>query len=460
MMKHLITHTALALVLLLVSCSNGDAGQEGGGDGGNTLACTPTEIDAAAAAGTYTLSVACTGGEWTAYASDDCAEWISVRVHGGLEAEGTVDVTLRANQTDGPRTGTVVLKSGADRLNVPVRQAAPLRLSADRLAAFSYGGDFTVEVTTDADWTVAASDESWLTAEKDDASTLTIHVAPNAALLSRTGTVTITAGAEEATVSLTQESAEDTEIRTPEGYTLVWSDEFNRGETLDPAHWTHEEKGPGWVNNELQTYVNGQANGRRVTELADGKLNIHCFKGTDGKIYSGRVYANVETGWLYGYFEARIQLPKGKGTWPAFWMMPVGNNFGTNPWPDCGEIDIMEEVGVDPNIVSSSIHCQAYNHTIGTQKTQKRTVSTAESEFHVYACEWTEHYLRFFVDGEELMTFENEGTGRGTWPFTYAFYPILNLAWGGSWGGYNGVDESALPVTMKVDYLRVFQKAE
>ena len=208
----------------------------------------------------------------------------------------------------------------------------------------------------------------------------------------------------------------------------------------------------------MQNYVNGSADGKRVTELVDGKLNINCFKGSNGSIYSGRVYAKVTEGWLYGYFEARILLPSGKGTWPAFWMMPANNNFATNPWPGCGEIDIMEEVGADPNIISSSIHTAAYNHTINTQKTAARNIGTAESEYHVYACEWTPNYLRFFVDGVELMNFPNEGAGRNVWPFTYHFYPILNLAWGGMWGGYQGVDESALPVTMKVDYVRVFQK--
>lgn len=93
-------------------------------------------------------------------------------------------------------------------------------------------------------------------------------------------------------------------------------------------------------------------------------------------------------------------------------MMPVNNNYSTNPWPGCGEIDIMEEVGVDANIVSSSIHCAAYNHTINTQKTASRNIGTAESEFHVYACEWTPDYLKFFVDGTELMTFKNEGSGK------------------------------------------------
>ena len=446
------------LLLMLVSCGSDNADEPvGGGEG--TLACRPTQIEAGAAGGTYTLDVSCTGGEWTAYASDNNAEWISVSVAGGTTAQGTVDVTVKANTTDDARQGTVVLKSGAERLTVPVMQEAPMAVSATAFYSYSAGDSFTLTVTTAGDWDIAA-EEDWIAVDKSGETTATITTQPNETLAMRRGTVTVTCGQERQTVGITQESAEDTEVRVPEGYTLMWSDEFNQGETLDADDWTHEVQGPGWVNNELQTYVDGQAGGRRVTELVDGKLNIHCFKGANGSIYSGRVYAHVNEGWLHGYFEARILLPKGKGTWPAFWMMPVNNDFGANPWPDCGEIDIMEEVGVDANIVSSSIHCKAYNHTIGTQKTQSRNIGTAESEFHVYACEWTEDYLRFFVDGEELMTFRNEGTGRDTWPFTYAFYPILNLAWGGDWGGYAGVDESALPVTMKVDYLRVFQKVE
>ena len=446
------------LLLMLVSCGSDNADEPAGGDEG-TLACRPTQIEAGAAGGTYTLDVSCTGGEWTAYASDNNAEWISVSVAGGTTAQGTVDVTVKANTTDDARQGTVVLKSGAERLTVPVMQEAPMAVSATAFYSYSAGDSFTLTVTTAGDWDIAA-EEDWIAVDKSGETTATITTQPNETLAMRRGTVTVTCGQERQTVGITQESAEDTEVRVPEGYTLMWSDEFNQGETLDADDWTHEVQGPGWVNNELQTYVDGQAGGRRVTELVDGKLNIHCFKGANGSIYSGRVYAHVNEGWLHGYFEARILLPKGKGTWPAFWMMPVNNDFGANPWPDCGEIDIMEEVGVDANIVSSSIHCKAYNHTIGTQKTQSRNIGTAESEFHVYACEWTEDHLRFFVDGEELMIFRNEGTGRDTWPFTYAFYPILNLAWGGDWGGYAGVDESALPVTMKVDYLRVFQKVE
>lgn len=442
------------LMLFVSSC--GDNDNEGPQQGTVTLACNPTSIEAEAVEIQYQLAVTCSSGEWTAFANDNCKEWITAQVTNASLDNGQVTVTVKANTTAEQRSGNVTIKSGQTRLTVPVTQKAPMSVSAQQLYSNSSGETFTLTVTATSEWSVQANNE-WLTAEKTDNNTVTIMTQPNDAQQSRTGSLSITSGREEITVSVYQESAEDRDIQTPEGYRLVWHDEFDEGTTLS-NEWTHEVQGPGWVNNELQTYVDGQADGKRVTELADGKLNIHCFKGSDGKIYSGRVYANLNTGWLHGYFEARIMLPQGKGTWPAFWMMPVNNDFGSNPWPNCGEIDIMEEVGADPNIVSSSIHCAAYNHTIGTQKTASRNIGTAESEYHVYACEWTEDYLRFYVDGEELMTFSNERTGKNVWPFTYAFYPILNLAWGGDWGGYKGVDESALPVTMKVDYLRVFQK--
>ena len=105
-------------------------------------------------------------------------------------------------------------------------------------------------------------------------------------------------------------------------YCVTYSlDEFNKGSELNSTDWRHEVQKAGWVNNELQNYANGSADGKRVTEIADNRLYINCFKGSNGKIYSGRVYAHETQGWLYGIFEARIKLPKGKGTWPAFWMM-------------------------------------------------------------------------------------------------------------------------------------------
>lgn len=239
------------------------------------------------------------------------------------------------------------------------------------------------------------------------------------------------------------------------GYTLVWNDEFDDTE-INSKKWTFQTAGAGWVNHELQNYVadGTTPQGNKTARIEDGVLKITALK-EDDKVYSARMYGNRNKGFLYGYVEARIKLPKGKGTWPAFWMMPV--NFTS--WPGDGEIDIMEEVGADPGKVSSSIHCTAYNHPNKTQKTHEMYVASAESDFHIYALEWTKDYIQTYVDGNPQLTFLNDGKGdKKTWPFNTAFYPILNLAWGGDWGGYKGVDDNALPTTMEVDYVRVFQK--
>ena len=267
-------------------------------------------------------------------------------------------------------------------------------------------------------------------------------------------------GAARKTISVHQAAAEKPGYDAPDGYQLVWNDEFESGSELNSNDWTHEVQKDHWVNNELQNYVNHKSpDGKLVTEVKNGTLRINCFK-ENGKVYSGRVYAKEREGWQHGYFEARIKLPKGKGTWPAFWMMPVNNDWGTNPWPMCGEIDIMEEVGTVPNEVSSSIHTQDYNHTKNTQKTHAMTIKNAEGEFHTYALLWTADEMTTYVDGTVQLNVKKSvlGSGHNQWPFHYPFYLILNLAWGGDWGGMNGVDENALPITMEVDYVRVFQK--
>ena len=316
-------------------------------------------------------------------------------------------------------------------------------------------GDQTVQVTATREWK-AYSESAWITISPNYSTnkeaTITVSAAENNTYEQRTGKVTVLAGAARTNIQVTQAAKEkpaiDPSITVPEGYELVWNDEFT-GSSLS-TDWTHEIQSAGWVNNELQNYINGDG----VTAVSDGALKITC-KQKDDKVYSGRIYAMRKTGWKYGYFEAKIKLPSGKGTWPAFWMMPV--NYTS--WPGDGEIDIMEEVGCVPNEVSSSIHCNAYNHMINTQKTHAMTITKAEGEYHVYALEWTENAIKTYVDGKEQLSFANDGkNNKDTWPFNANFYVILNLAWGGSWGGMNGVDASALPVTMDVDYVRVFQK--
>jgi len=339
-----------------------------------------------------------------------------------------------------------------------------ISVSPEAVNAPAEGGTYTVNVTTTGkEWGTAVGSNFFTVKAQNTAAqtgTLTITVPANPMAESRSGAVTVMSGSARKNIIVSQAAAEAPAYDVPEGYTLVWQDEFDNGSELNAADWTHEVQGDHWVNNELQNYVNHKTpKGNLVTEISDGSLRIHCFI-EDGKVYSGRVYAHVNEGWLYGYFEASIKLPKGKGTWPAFWMMPVGNDWSTNPWPKCGEIDIMEEVGVVPNEVSSSIHTQDYNHTKNTQKTHAMTISKAEGEFHKYALLWTADEIITYVDDKEQLRVSKAklGSGHDQWPFHYAFYPIFNLAWGGDWGGMNGVDDNALPITMEIDYIRVFQK--
>lgn len=356
--------------------------------------------------------------------------------------------------------------SGSDN-GGDVKTGAEITLSSKDFAFKAEGGQATLSLKAPREWDAVTSD-SWIKISKSNQlsteGTVTIDVENNASTSPREGKITILSGKTSAEVTVSQEgrvpAPADPTIKVPDGYELVWNDEF-AGDRLNSGDWTHEVQNSGWVNNELQNYVNGSFDGKPVTEVGNGTLKINCFKASNGKVYSGRIYAKVSTGWKYGIFEARIRLPKGKGTWPAFWMMPVNNDFAANPWPKCGEIDIMEEVGYHPEYTSSSIHCEAYNHTINTQKTAERLTAGSQEDFHVYRLEWTEDYIRTFVDDTMLLNFPNDGKKNvSTWPFTRAFYPILNLAWGGSWGGAQGVDEKCLPATMEVDYVRVFQKKQ
>lgn len=348
--------------------------------------------------------------------------------------------------------------------DLKVQDEIVITASPESVEVGSEGGEYTISVTTTGKEWGAYANGDFITFQILDGSSkagsMKVNIQANPYVEERTGSVVIMSGAARKSIDIKQAAAESAAYYAPDGYRLVWHDEFDKGSELNATDWKHEVQGKGWVNNELQNYVNHKSpEGNLVTEIKNGTLRIHCFK-ENGNIYSGRVYAHVNEGWQYGYIEASIKLPAGKGTWPAFWMMPVGNDWSTNPWPMCGEIDIMEEVGVVPNEVSSSIHTQDYNHTKNTQKTHAMTIDKAEGGFHTYALLWTADEITTYVDGTVQLNVKKSvlGSGHNQWPFHYPFYVIFNLAWGGSWGGMNGVDESALPVTMEVDYIRVFQK--
>ena len=328
----------------------------------------------------------------------------------------------------------------------------------EALAVSAEKGTVTFSVTASGPFQVYSND-SWVLSvdpsySADPTGTVTVRYDENISQDAREGSVVVKCGSLRHSVPVTQAGmTQNPDILVPDGYQLVWHDEFD-GTTVSAKNWKFENWAPGRVNNELQRYVaGGELEGDKTAFVESGVLNIRAMKHGN-QVISARM--NSTESWTYGYMEARIWLPKGKGTWPAFWMMPDDQSLG---WPNCGEIDIMEEVGCDPEQTSSSIHCESYNHVKGTQKTASRLTTGAESGFHVYAIEWTADGIVSYVDGKPLLSFPNDKKGNNaTWPFNKSFFIILNLAWGGDWGGYKGVDESALPCTMKVDYVRVFQK--
>jgi beta-glucanase (GH16 family) len=233
----------------------------------------------------------------------------------------------------------------------------------------------------------------------------------------------------------------------------VWSDEFDQPGLPDPAKWAYDVGGDGWGNQELQFYT---ANRMANAEVKDGKLIIRARKEEyEGRQYtSARLVTKGKAEWTYGWYEVRAKLPKGRGTWPAIWMLGVNWSYGN--WPAIGEIDIMEHVGYDQGKVHGTIHCKAYNHVAGTQKSGSVVVADVSEEFHVYALNWTKNAIEIHIDGKKYFTFGNEGRGSDSWPFDKPFYLLLNVAVGGGWGGLMGVDDSVFPQAMEVDYVRVY----
>ncbi len=234
----------------------------------------------------------------------------------------------------------------------------------------------------------------------------------------------------------------------------VWADEFNYTGLPDPTRWGYDVGGNGWGNNELQFYTENRLENARVE---NGKLIIEARKENYGtnEYTSARLVTRNKGDWRYGRIEALARLPHGRGTWPAIWMLPTHWVYGA--WPKSGEIDIMEYVGYDPGVVHGSIHTEAYNHVIGTQKTDTVLVPDAETHFHLYAIEWSSEKIDFYVDNKKYFTFLNEHQGYQKWPFDQTFHLLLNIAVGGNWGGVQGIDPNIWPQKMWVDYVRVYQ---
>lgn len=235
---------------------------------------------------------------------------------------------------------------------------------------------------------------------------------------------------------------------------LVWSDEFDYSGLPDAKKWVAETGGHGWGNNELQYYTAGRLENARVE---NGILTIEAKKENweSSNYTSARLVSKNKGDWQYGKIEVKAKLPKGRGSWPAIWMLA-----STTPlkWPDDGEIDIMEHVGFDQGTVHASVHTKKYNHVIGTQKTNKISVNDCSENFHVYSVEWSKDSVKVAVDGNFYFQFANDKSGYDAWPFDNKMHLLLNIAVGGNWGGQQGIDDTIWPQKMEVDYVRVYQQ--
>jgi len=241
-----------------------------------------------------------------------------------------------------------------------------------------------------------------------------------------------------------------------------FADEFS-GSRIDRTKWRFDtsRNAAGWYNHERQYYSANRSQNARieqgalVIEARREALTRKRFSDWGGQSYtSAKLISRKPYG--YGFYEVRAKLPCGRGAWPAIWLLP-----SSGQWPAQGEIDVMEMVGWDPNVVHATLHSEAFNHAKGTQRGADVRVPTSCSAFHRYQLSWRPDSITIGVDDRAYMRVANDQPGgAAAWPFTRPFELILNLAVGGDWGGQKGIDDSAFPQRMDVDYVRYWQRRD
>jgi beta-glucanase (GH16 family) len=334
----------------------------------------------------------------------------------------TRDIRVNYNTIDGTAT------SGKDYIKV----SGTLTIPANQLAGYIF-----VIVTADS------------LRRDDQIFTLELSSPVNATLSTNQATGTI----QNLGTYLPIDSSGYTSVSSYPGMKLVWSDEFN-GKTLDDGTWTHETGGSGWGNNELEYYTNSLNN----SFLTGGYLVIEARKETMGSnnYTSARIISKDKKTFTYGRIDFRARLPKGQGLWPALWML--GNNISQQGfgWPACGEIDIMELLGQDPQKVYGTVHWgiegQGSTHIGGNYSITTGDFSTS---FHLFSLQWDTNKMTFLVDNVAYFTASKTDVGTN-YPFDKPFFFIMNVAVGGNWPG-NPIPSTTFPQRMIVDYVRVFQ---
>lgn len=246
-------------------------------------------------------------------------------------------------------------------------------------------------------------------------------------------------------------------------WTLVWNDEFNgpNGSAPDPAKWQIVTGGDGFGNDELEYYTGRPKN----IYQEDGHLVITArrerYTGPDG-VRRRYTSARIETKGLfetqYGRMEARMKIPAGQGLWPAFWAM--GANFDRVGWPECGEMDIMENIGREPESVHGTLHGPGYSGDAPLTGTYTLPAGARAADgYHVYAAEWEPGTVRFYVDGVLFETRTAAEVAGKPWAFDHPFFLLVNLAVGGNWPGPPD-RHTTFPARLLVDYVRVYRRTE
>ncbi len=240
---------------------------------------------------------------------------------------------------------------------------------------------------------------------------------------------------------------------------LVWEDNFNgeANQAPDQSKWSYDigTGDNGWGNGEFQYYTDKPDN---ISLDGNGNLVItarnESFAGSG--FTSGRIKTKGLFDQAYGRFEARIKLPYGPGLWPAFWLL--GADIDENPWPQCGEIDIMEYRGQQTSLVNGTVHGPGYSAGASITKSFGLEKSRFDVDYHIFAIEWGPDYIHFFVDKTLYQEITPDDV-TGEWVYDHPFYILLNLAVGGSYVGFP-TSETPFPQSMVVDYVRVYKEAE
>ena len=233
---------------------------------------------------------------------------------------------------------------------------------------------------------------------------------------------------------------------------VIFMDHFDQGTKPNSEHWNIDVGGGGFGNNEDQFYTNRPDN----IFIKDSLLHIVARKEDfEHRHYtSAKITTRGKVSIRYGSIEVRMKLPKGLGTWPAFWFL--GENISDIGWPACGEIDLLEYVGKEPNMLHFSLHSKNFNHNKSNNLHLKKYIENLTDDFHVYRLDWNAKGFEYYLDDVLLFTAtKGDKTGQDSWPFDTPFFMIINLAIGGNWGGK--IDDSIFPVEFLIDYVKVWE---